>query len=49
MDAKELEEVREQCGCYDEDAGCLEDFPPECPHRIECVEGGEDPEPVLEL
>ena len=46
MDPEELAKIREQCGCWEEDGGCLEDFPMECPHRTECIEGGEDQQVV---
>jgi len=37
----ELEKARKDCGCWDEEVGCLEDYPDECPYCEECRKDAE--------
>jgi hypothetical protein len=33
-----IEEIRKKCEEWDEDIGCLVDYPEECPYHVECAE-----------
>lgn len=44
MGKAELEKVREDCGSWGEEFGCLEGFPSDCPYYEECSKEAEESE-----
>ncbi len=39
-----LAEERKDCGSWDEEMGCLDDYPEDCPVHEACKKEAEDPE-----
>jgi len=36
MDKVELKKLRDECGAWDDEIGCVDDYPDECPFSTEC-------------
>lgn len=40
----DIKKMREQCGAWDDELGCMEDYPEACPISTECEQAMEDEE-----
>ena len=40
----DLKAIREDCGVWDEEYGCLDGTPNECPYHVECQKDSEKEE-----
>ena len=44
MDKTMLAKSREECGAWDDELGCVDDYPEECPLSTDCEDAEEDEE-----
>lgn len=40
----DIKKMREQCGAWDDELGCMEDYSEDCPISTECEQAMEDEE-----
>lgn len=44
MEKEQIEEARSKCPSWDDELGCEDDYPEDCPIAVECREDAEEEE-----